>query len=188
MKNENLIKFFRELLKLKKLKRSGWIVSGVKNVESVADHSFMTTIMVLILGRGKNIDIGKALKMAIIHDIAECRVGDIITWENFHKTKKEKVEVEEKAMKELLSILEDEGNEYFNIWKEYEDSMTNEAKFVKAVDKLEMVLQALEYESEEKNLNKYIKTFFDDENVKLIFGTSKDFADLVKTIISLRKK
>lgn len=187
MKDENLIKFFRELIKLKKIQRSGWIVSGVKNVESVADHSFMTTLMVLILGREKGVDLGKALKMAIIHDIAECRIGDIITWENFHMTKKGKKEIEEKAMRSLLSTLGNQGKEYFNIWKEYEERKTKEAKFVKAIDNLEMTLQALEYEKQEKNLNKYIKTFFKGNDIKFIIDTDDDLSKLVKFIISLRK-
>ena len=188
MRNEKLIEFFRELIKLKKTQRSGWIVSGVKNVESVADHSFMTTLMVLILGKEKDIDLGKSLKMAIIHDIAECRIGDVITWENFHMTKDVKKEIEEEAMKNLLSILGEQGKEYFDIWKEYEERKTKEARFVKAIDNLEMVLQALEYENEEKPLNKYIKTFFEGNDIKFIIDTDEDLSKLVKFIISLRKK
>ena len=188
MDNKKLVEFFREVMKLKKTKRSGWVVSGVKDVESVADHSFMTILMVLALGWRKNIDLNKALKMAIIHDIAECRTGDIITWENFHMKRDEKEEIEEKTMKDLLSILGDQGNEYFSIWKEYEERKSEEAKFVKAVDNLEMILQALEYEKEEKNLNKYIKTFFEGEDVNLIIDTDKDLSELVKLIISLRKE
>jgi putative hydrolase of HD superfamily len=188
MDNEKLVEFFREVMKLKKVKRSGWVVSGVKDAESVSDHSFMTILMVLILGKEKKMDLNKALKMAILHDIAECRIGDIITWENFHMTKNGKKEIEEDAMKNLLSILGDRGKEYFGIWKEYEKRKSKEAKFVKAIDNLEMVLQALEYEKEEKDLNKYIKTFFEGEDVKLIVDTDKDLSDLVKFIISLRKK
>lgn len=188
MKNENLIKFFRELLKLKKLKRSGWIVSGVKSPESVADHSFMTTLMVLILGKEKNINLENALEMAIIHDIAECKTGDIITWKNYHKTENEKKVKEEEEMKNLLSLLGSQGNKYFKIWKEYEEEKSIEAKFVQAIDKLEMILQALEYENEEKKLNKYIKTFFEGDDIKFILNTDKDLSDLVKLIISLRKK
>ena len=188
MENEKLADFFRELLKLKKTQRSGWVVSGVKNAESVADHSFMTILMVLFLGWRKNIDLNKALKMAIIHDIAECRTGDIITWEDFHMKRDEKEEIEERTMKDLLSMLGVQGEEYFSIWKEYQERKSKEAKFVKAVDNLEMILQALEYEKEEKDLNKYIKTFFEGEDVKLIVDTDKDLSELVKFIISLRKK
>lgn len=100
----------------------------------------------------------------------------------------EKEEIEEKTMKDLLSILGDQGEEYFNLWKEYQVRKSEEAKFVKAVDNLEMILQALEYEKEEKDLNRYIKTFFEGEDVKLIDDTDKDLSELVKFIISLRKK
>jgi hypothetical protein len=51
-----------------------------------------------------------------------------------------------------------------------------------------MVLQALEYENEEKPLNKYIKTFFEGNDIKFIIDTDEDLSKLVKFIISLRKK
>jgi len=188
MEGKNLIEFFTEIMKLKKLKRSGWIVSGVKDGESVADHSFMMILMTLILGKDRNIDLSKALKMAILHDIAECRVGNIISWENFHMTRDEKEKMEEDAMKNLLSVLGENGKEYFSIWKEYEERKSEEAKFVKAIDNLEMILQASEYEKEEKDLNKYIKSFFEGEDVDVITETDENLSNLVKLIISLRKK
>ncbi len=188
MNYKKLLKFFRETSKLKKLKRSGWIVSGVENSESIADHCFMTILMVLILGKKKNIDLNKALKMAIIHDIAECQIGDIITWKNYQKTKPEKRDIEEKAMKNILSSLGDEGNEYFEIWEEFEEEKSPEAKFVKAIDKLEMILQALKYENEEKNLNELIETFFEGNDIEFITNTDEDLSEMIKLIISLRKK
>ena len=124
--------------------------------------------------------------MAIIHDIAECRTGDIITWENYHKTEPEKKNIEEKAMRDVLLYLGDEGNEYFNIWKEYEEEESPEAKFVKAIDKLEMTLQALEYEKEEKNLNELIETFFEGNDIEFIKNTDEDLSEMVKLILSLR--
>lgn len=84
-------------------------------------------------------------------------------------------------------VLGNQGKEYFNIWKEYEERKTKEAKFVKAIDNLEMTLQALEYEKQEKNLNKYIKTFFKGNDIKFIIDTDDDLSKLVKFIISLRK-
>jgi len=184
MERKNLIEFFTEVMKLKKVKRSGWIVSGVKDVESVADHSFMTTLMTLILGKNRNIDLNKALKMAIIHDIAECKIGDIITWKNYHKPEKEKKEMEEKEMTELLSSLGPEGKEYLDIWEEYEKMETPESKFVQSIDKFEMVLQALEYEKVEKNLNKLFETFFEDGAEGII---DKDVLEMFNLILSLRK-
>ncbi len=75
----DIIRFFSKIRKLKEIERSGWVVSGVKKPESVADHSFGVALLVMLLGKNKNIDLEKALKMALIHDLGEAITGDIIT-------------------------------------------------------------------------------------------------------------
>jgi len=185
MKNKNIIKFLTEVGKLKKIERRGWVVSGVKKSESVADHTFRTALMVILLGQNRKIDLLKAVKMALIHDIAESEIGDIITWNNLEKTKDEKIALEKKAMKKLVSILGPSGDNYYNLWEEYENCKSPEARFVKDIDKLEMILQAVEYENTEKNLNDYIETFYDKETTYL---DNKELIDFFKDILSIRSK
>ena len=115
----DLIDFFKEIGKLKKIKRSGWLVSGVKNPESVADHSFRMSIMVMVLGRNKNIDMEKAIKIALVHDIAEAETGDIITWKDYHMTNDEKRPLEKKAIKKIVKILGKRGDEILRLWEEF---------------------------------------------------------------------
>lgn len=185
MENKKLIEFLSEIGKLKNIDRKGWVVSNVKNVESVADHNFRTILMTLVIGKNRDIDLFKAIKMAVIHDIAESKIGDLIEWNNYEITEEEKHKKEKKAMKKLTSLLDSEGKEYLDLWLEMEKCESKEAKFVKAMDKLEMVLQAYEYEKSEKDLNKWIKTFYDKESKKHLFD--KELMDLFNYIVSLRK-
>ncbi len=163
---DNLIKFFTEIGKLKDIERSGWVVEGIRNPESVADHSFRTALAVLVLGNGrKDLDLNRAVKIALAHDIEESQTGDIlIDWKikgfgekakrlnDFEKhgiTKEEKMGRGLEAMKNLSSILGESGKEIFDLWKEYEEGQTKEAVFVKSVETFEMLLQAYEYEKEQ---------------------------------------
>ncbi|CAG8471805.1 12606_t:CDS:2 [Acaulospora colombiana] len=97
--------------------------------------------------------------MAIVHDLAESLVGDITPFEGISKEEKHRRESE--AMRHLCShLLENspQSKEIFALWQEYEDATTNEAKFVKDIDKFEMILQAYEYEqSEDKDLEKFFE-------------------------------
>ena len=72
-----LIDFFHEIGSLKDLKRTGWLMRKVSNPESVADHSFRTAVMALILAPRLKLNTEKCLKMAVLHDLAEARIGDI---------------------------------------------------------------------------------------------------------------
>ena len=153
----DLIKFFQEVNKLKGVKRKGWVIDGVKNPESVSDHSWMVALMVMIIGKERgDIDLLKTIKMALVHDIAESRTGDIVTIRKWNSkspkelfediTKKDKHKREEDALKKLVDMLGRDGKEYFDLLKEYFENETKEAVLVKDIDKLEMCLQALEYE------------------------------------------
>lgn len=160
------MKFFMEIGKLKNIERSGWIAEGVKNPESVADHSFRVALMVLVLGKDrKDIDLNKAVKMALVHDIAESQIGDILVdWKikyhgekagrlkdnNRHGvTQEEKIRIEEEGMENLVSLLGAGGKEIFDLWKEFEGRKSKEAVFVKSVEVFEMLLQCFEYEMDQ---------------------------------------
>ena len=72
-----------ELQRLKRLDRTGWTLRGLANgTESVAAHSFGVCVTVMLLademkGRGIHVDTERALRMALLHDWAETRVGDM---------------------------------------------------------------------------------------------------------------
>ncbi len=166
---EDFISFFQEIGKLKKLKRRGWVIDGVKEPESVSDHCWRTAVMVMVLGEKRNIDLERSIKMALIHDIPELKSGDIVETdkgkfyvspgtkilkEKFDRvSEEEKIKIEEESARKVLPGV------YFRLWKEFQDGETEEARFVKDVDRLEMALQACEYESgrnyKSANLNHY---------------------------------
>ncbi|MHA1379951.1 MAG: HD domain-containing protein [Candidatus Helarchaeota archaeon] len=142
---ESLIDFIKLIGKLKKLKRKGWIQSHIKDeIESVADHSFVLTILSLVIAPDIALDRDKLIKMSLIHDFPEIFAGDITP---FEKTREEKYEIELQAMKKICSIIKN-SDEYFDLWLEFEEGKSNEARFLKQLDKIEMLFQALEYETD----------------------------------------
>ncbi len=97
----------------------------------------------MVLSDLQKLDTQKVLKMSLLHDIAESITGDL-TPEDISKN--EKIELENKTIDKILSNLPDDlAKNYLTIWNEYNENISNEAKLVHEVDKLEMVIQALSY-------------------------------------------
>jgi putative hydrolases of HD superfamily len=141
--------FYQNVRNLKLIKRTGWVERGVKDPESVSDHSFMVALLCLAFPKD-GIYKDKAVMMALVHDLAESKTGDIISKENWPEggtmSSSEKSKLEEDAIQKILSNLQDEdSDEIFRLWKEYDEGKTPEAKFVRDIDILERTMQALEY-------------------------------------------
>ena len=131
------------------MRRAGWLRIGVKDPESVADHSFRLALLVMAVGDQLGLDSGKLVKMALLDDLAESIVGDLVS-ERGNKTLIDhdtKIKKERKAIKKILSSLKN-GNDYLKLWEETQEGVSREARLVKQVDKFEMAIQALEYEGE----------------------------------------
>ena len=82
---EKLIDFFKDVGKLKGIKRLGWILGGTKEkeTESIADHSYRLAVMVWIFGHDKkDLDVGKLLKMAMLHNFPVVNAGDITPYDD----------------------------------------------------------------------------------------------------------
>jgi len=183
----NLLSFFRIVCNLKTIKRSGWIhKSNITSPESVADHSYSMCMMSMILAEIINLDSGHIMKMVIIHDLAESLVGDHMPDDI---SSEEKQLVEDKAMKKIISKLPNSlRKNYLNIWNEYNDNLTVNAKFVHSMDKLEMVIQAKEYEFEgypKEVLQPFIKSatdYISNERFDLVFEILQAIIDDSKRI------
>lgn len=183
----NLLSFFRIVCNLKTIKRSGWIhKSNITSPESVADHSYSMCMMSMVLAEIINLDSGHIMKMVIIHDLAESLVGDHMPDDI---SSEEKQLVEDKAMKKIISKLPNSlRKNYLNIWNEYNDNVTVNAKFVHNMDKLEMVLQAKEYEFEgypKELLQPFIKSatdYISNERFDLVFEILQAIIDDSKRI------
>lgn len=142
--NTNFAEIFKTILKLKTVRRQGWIDKlGLQNPESVADHCFVTTVMAMMLADKKKLDTTKIIKMSLLHDLAEAVTGDL-TPEAVPKTKKR--EMENAAMTQILQNLDNsQKSEYLGIWDEYQKNTSQEAKLLHQIDKLEMAIQANDY-------------------------------------------
>ena len=168
-----LRKALLDALKLKEISRAGWINSGLKNVESVAAHSWGVSYLALIL-MPEGLDKEKILSMAIFHDLGEAIIGDITPDDEV--TKQEKYDLELNAIEELTKPII--GREkLINLWYEYEKNITSEAKFVKACDKLDMALQATLYSLNEDSFNpkEFIDSALskiDDECMRLLIDST----------------
>lgn len=96
------------------------------------------------------IDLHRCTKMALVHDMAESLVGDITPVDGVAKPEKSRREAE--TMDYLCGTLLGgvhggaAGSDIRALWQEYEDSQTLESHFVHDVDKMELLLQMLEYE------------------------------------------
>ncbi len=183
-----LMEFFHLAGKLKEAYRfSEYNDEGMR--DSSAEHSWRVSLMVFILAvkTGAGIDSDKAIRIAIIHDIAEAITGDIdalLIYKNkiskAHKNEQE-LEAMEALTRGLPKLL---GEEIRALWDEYEKGSSREARFVKAVDKMETLLYIIELS--EKNGPKvwdhpeFIATYADRH--------AGEFPVLVKTLATIKKR
>jgi putative hydrolase of HD superfamily len=131
--------FLREAEKLKDVLRSAHTSSG--RTESTAEHSWRLCLMAIVFAdQLADLDVLKILKMCVIHDLGEAINGDIpaVSKAAFP----DKSEQERNDLLLLTSAL-DEGlkTEILALWDDYENARSAEAKAVKALDKLETILQ-----------------------------------------------
>ena len=146
---DNIIKFLRMSGRLKRISRSGWVEVGVDCPESVADHTFRTAVLCMIFSDLEDLDGLKMIRMALLHDLPEAIIGDLTPSE---KTG-EALERDDAAMKHLLSLLpEGLRQRYLKLCLEYAERKTKEAKAVRQLEKVEMALQAREYEAAQPSL------------------------------------
>ncbi len=128
--------------RLKRIKRAGWIIRGIPDPESVADHSYRAALLGLILARKEGLDGEKIVAMLLLHDLGEAIIGDIVP-EGEEFIDKEKAERE--AIRKILSTLGDIGEQLYSLWMEFHQGESEEAKLARIVDKAEMAYQAKEY-------------------------------------------
>jgi putative hydrolase of HD superfamily len=144
VKNE-IAKFLYEVGQLKRVKRSGWWIAGVKDPESVAEHTFRTAIIAYLLARLEGADTEKTVLMALCHDLPETRTNDA------HRIVRRYADwraVDKKAMKEQSKRLPgDVANEMVSCFEEFEREISAEARLARDADLLECLIQAREYQA-----------------------------------------
>eukprot|EP01114_Cavostelium_apophysatum_P003742 TRINITY_DN13871_c1_g1_i1.p1 TRINITY_DN13871_c1_g1~~TRINITY_DN13871_c1_g1_i1.p1 ORF type:complete len:197 (-),score=26.40 TRINITY_DN13871_c1_g1_i1:98-688(-) len=144
----SVLDFLKIIGRLKTEKRTGWINHSLKLPESISDHMYRMSVMSFLIPKDIKVDRDRCMKIALVHDMAEALVGDITPYQGVSKEEKHKLENE--AMAKIKSTLPGPiGDEIYSLWKEYEMALSEEAKIVKDFDKLEMLIQAHEYEQEQ---------------------------------------
>ena len=151
MKAEAILSFIEEIGILKSLPRTGWLIHGIKNGESIADHCYRMTLLSMLLAdtlvaKGMKLDTEKVMRLSLLHEIAEARIGDIPFTVLTYIPEEVKEIGERKAVTSMLEKFGSIGKWYQELWEEFEKNETIEAKLVRAADKLELMIQVLEYE------------------------------------------
>ncbi|GAB2540295.1 HD domain-containing protein [Rufibacter soli] len=135
------IEFIKEIDKVKYIQRKTKLFNSNRN-ENDAEHSWHLALMALVLSEHANqaIDLLKVLKMVLIHDLVEIDAGDTFLYDS-HKSHSN-TEEERLAAARIFGILpQEQAVEMIAIWEEFEEGQTQEAKFARAMDRLEPLLQ-----------------------------------------------
>jgi putative hydrolase of HD superfamily len=144
---------------MKNLPRSGWRQAGITDCESVADHSFRVIVIALLLGElVEGIDRDKLLRMAVLHELPESKLTDLPLSAVRLLGRDAKYRAEDQAWDDLLPA-GGRLDEWQALWREFEVGRTPEARLTRAADRLELLLQAYEYErSGRRNLDEFWET------------------------------
>ena len=143
--NDSLLATLLELQVLDRVPRSGWMLRGVPEPESVAEHNWHVAFLVWILGREvEGLDVLRAVELAMIHDVAEVRLGDLPRTTARYLPRSVKHEAEGAALLELMASRRELAR---SLYEEYRRGESREARFVSACDKLQLMLKASVYES-----------------------------------------
>lgn len=135
------IAFIREIDKIKYIYRRTRLFNSDRP-ENDAEHSWHLALMAITLAEHTDlpVDLLKVIKMVLIHDIVEIDSGDIAIYDTTKSHSN--TEEELKAARRIFGILPaDQAKELTELWLEFENNISLEARFAKALDKLEPLLQ-----------------------------------------------
>lgn len=169
-----MINTLLQALELKDEKRTGWQLRNIEDPESVADHSWNTSFLCLLHAEEENIELEHALKLAIVHDLPEAKVGD---------TAKRARDIDQELSDDQKKKLEYKAGRFFaknlgepeiqKLFEEYQNRETDAAKFVKDMDLIDMCLQALKYEKEQRyDKEEENENFEEHEDLDEFFATT----------------
>ncbi|KAK8721012.1 hypothetical protein OTU49_012977 [Cherax quadricarinatus] len=161
---KNCLEFLKEMGRLKHMKRTGWVLRNVSDPETISGHMYRMAVMSFLLDDDDNVNRDRVMKISLVHDMAESVVGDLTPHCGVSDEDKHKKEVA--AMEHFITLVgEKAGNEMYNLFLEYEEQKTPEAKLVKDLDKFDMILQAFEYETSQDRAGSLDEFFKSTEGV-----------------------
>jgi len=181
-----MIQTLVELQRLKRLDRTGWVLRGLPpGSESVGAHSYGVAIVAMVLAdefRVKDIavDIENVLRMALLHDAAEVRMGDLPRTAVSYFGAEVRAQAETAAFRDIVEGLGGPLAEaYSSVHLEYELRNSLESRIVKAADLIDLLLQALAFErSGARGLDE-----FWDGVINRDFGFDGPAADIVNSCL-----
>jgi putative hydrolase of HD superfamily len=148
-----MLALLTDLQRLKRLDRTGWVLRGLApGAESVAAHSFGVACAAMMLAdecraRGVELNVERVLRLALLHDLAEARTGDMPRTMAKYYGEGARRAAEGAAFEDLIAGLEGElKDEYNRLHAEYEERASVEARLVKAADIVDLLAQALAFE------------------------------------------
>lgn len=151
-----IVALAQKLLMLKALPRTGWLQRGVPKAESIAEHSFgVASLALLMAAHDPSLDQARLLAIAVLHDQAEALIGDLPASASRLLGAEIKHQAEARAMEELFGSLP-HGSGLVALWEEYATASSREARLIKALDRVEMLIQALQYQQAgQRNLDEF---------------------------------
>ncbi|MCE9685043.1 HD domain-containing protein [Shewanella sp. AS16] len=136
---KGIIDFMVEVEKLKAIERQTKPV-GLNRYENSAEHSWHVCLSALMLKDFANeqVDITRVMKMLLIHDLGEIEAGDTVIYSSETDENKQ---VERSGVQQLFQLLPQASrDEYSNLWEEFEEGSSPEARFAKAIDRVPPLL------------------------------------------------
>lgn len=172
-----ILDFFKTAANLKNISRQGWVDKlSITNPESVADHSYSMVMMCMVISDLGNYNSEKIIKMALLHDLAESKIGD---YTPNQIPKEEKAEIENNTFIEIIEKLpETIKSQYLEIWQEYQENNSPESKLVHQIDRLEMALQAKLYQKEGYSKEK-LDSFFESAKTDITEPKLKELFTMI---------
>ena len=161
---DRLLDLFLSANQLKRVARTGWVMRGVADAESVSDHSYGVAFVALTLARfvEEDVDTTKLLTLALIHDLPEAILSDIPSPAGEYLPDDAKEQAEDGVLATLLEGLPQLGD-WRAWWREYEEQTTVEARLVRDADRLDLLLQAFVYE--QTTGNRWLKEFWRETTI-----------------------
>ncbi|MGW2365488.1 HD domain-containing protein [Streptomyces sp. NPDC001667] len=179
---EGSVSYLMEMGALKRAKRSGWWIAGVKDPETIAEHSFRTAVVGSVLAMMEGADPAKVALLCTFHDTQETRVGDIpwIGRRYLTAAKNEDVTADQVADAHPAVAAGIQA-----VVDEYENGDSIEVMVARDADKLECMIQGLEYlEQGYSNAREWV----DSTRAKLKTASAISLADAAQTMSSVERQ
>lgn len=172
---EEIFEFYLKYIELQNVLRKGWLMRKVKvdRKENDSDHTLQTILLAHLIIKKyqlQDLNLLRIVEMLLIHEIGEIVMGDIAM-----------IKAEEKAVQDTLSCLGEELSKYyFELWLEFEQQTSREAKFAFFIDKMDAVVKAKTYD----NLNNSNNLFdeFSTHAIGVLESKDNEFLPLLREL------